>query len=78
MSTLEKTPRAHKAAAYFHDAVNFTLLLSKKHGSFAGLFNKIAELALALLEQLLGLQLFGGIPGRFLRNELTFCNNLIY
>jgi len=78
MSILEKTPRAHKAAAYFHDGVSHPLLLSNKRSSIAGLLNKIAELVLTCPEQLIGLLLFGGIPCRFLRNELTFCNNLLY
>jgi len=50
-------------AAYFHDTVNCTILLSKKYGSFTGLLNKIAELALTLLVQLLSLILFGDFLG---------------
>ncbi len=74
MSTLEKTPRAHKAAAYFHDGVSHPLLLSNKRSSIAGLLNKIAELVLTCPEQLLSLILFGDFLGKFLCFELTFSN----
>ena len=62
------------AAAHFHDDVNRTPIPINGQDSFRGLFDEIAELGIALPEQLLSLNLFRDILGKFHGGDLTLCN----